>query len=241
MTPRSLQIAASLKAWNRNDCHPRQAILDSGASDHFMPMSYKGNQEKLTNCGITVTCANGGQLVSTATDIINFHGIPTAAKKCHKFPNHQLVDPLLSLGKLTEHGCNVNFKKNTVEVTNSDGITTLVGQKPIGRNIYTVALPLGTTQNIPQDIQTFINHAAVPKISGVPTKSTTKAVADTASCTRPKNTNYEVSHEETTNHEVSQELKMHTRSRNIQTRSQNVNYGVSHYVARSENMLTNTT
>ena len=52
-----------------------------------------------------------------------------------------IIDPPLSLGKLTEHGCNVNFKKDTVEVTNSDGITILVGQKPIGRNIYTVPLP----------------------------------------------------------------------------------------------------
>ena len=63
--------------------------------------------------------------------------------ECHKFPNHQLADPLLSLGKLTEHVCNVGFKKDTVEVTNADRITILVGQKLIGRNIYTVPLPLG--------------------------------------------------------------------------------------------------
>ena len=106
-----------------------------------MLMSYKGNQEKHTSHGITVTCANGGKLVSTATDIINFQGIPTAAKECHKFPNCQLVDPLLSLGKLTEYGCNINFKKDTVEVINADGITILIGQKPVGRNVYMVPLP----------------------------------------------------------------------------------------------------
>ena len=106
-------------------------------------MSYKGNGERLTSQGISVTCANGGQLVSTATDFINFQGLPIAATQCHKFPNNQLVDPLISLGKLTEHGCQVKFKKETVEVTNSDGLLILVGQKPIGRNIYTVPLPLG--------------------------------------------------------------------------------------------------
>ena len=105
-----------------------------------MLMSYKSNHEQLTKRGIPVTCANGGQLVSAATDVINFHGIPTAAKKYHKFPNHPLVDPLMSLGKLTEHGCNANFRKDKVEVTNSDGITISVGQKPIGRNIYTLSL-----------------------------------------------------------------------------------------------------
>ena len=86
-------VAASLKAWNQRDCHPRQAILDSGASDHFLPMTYKGNNEVCTDRGITVTCANGRQLVSTATDIINFNGLPTAAKTCHKFPTDKLVDP----------------------------------------------------------------------------------------------------------------------------------------------------
>ena len=84
-------------------------------------MSYKGNCELPTTQGISVTCANGGHLVSTATDVINFHGLPPAATKCHKFPNNQLVDPLISLGKLTEHGCHVIFKKHTVEVTNENG------------------------------------------------------------------------------------------------------------------------
>ena len=52
--------------------------------------------------------------------------------------------------------------KNAVEVTNSDGITILIGQKLIGRNIYTVPLPLGKTKNIPPDIA-----VEVPKIRGV--------------------------------------------------------------------------
>ena len=92
--------------------------------------------------------------MSTATEIVNFHGLPTAAKICHKFPDNQLVDPLLSLGKLTEHGCRIVFKKDMVEVTNSDGLLILVGQKPIGRNIYTVPLPLGQLpQNIPRTLQ----------------------------------------------------------------------------------------
>ena len=145
LTPKPSPIAASLKAWNKKDCHPRQAILDSGASDHFMPMSYRSNHKKLTNREITVTCANGGQLISTATDIINFHEFPMDATKCHKFPNYQLVDPLFSLGKLTEHGCNVTFKRDTVEVTDSDGITILVGQKTHWEKYLHSTTPLGET------------------------------------------------------------------------------------------------
>ena len=66
-------------------------------------MSYKGNDERRVTNGIVVTCANGGQLVSTATDVINYQGLPPGATMCHKFPDRQLVDPLLSLGKLTTY------------------------------------------------------------------------------------------------------------------------------------------
>ena len=140
-------------------------------------MSYKGNCEIPTTQGISVTCANGGQLVSTATDIINFQGLPAAATQCHKFPNNQLVDPLLSLEKLTKHGCQVIFKKNTVEVTNKDGLLILVGQKPIGRNIYTVPLPLGHSHPaVPHTL-------TVPKNGGV--KPNTCPMHDTRPNTRP--------------------------------------------------------
>ena len=71
-TTRRTHVAASLRAWNERDCHPKQAILYSGASDHFLPMSYKGNCEKRVDNGIVVTCANGGELISTATDVINY-------------------------------------------------------------------------------------------------------------------------------------------------------------------------
>ena len=143
-------------------------------------MSYKGNCEIPTIRGISVTCANGGQLVSTATDDINFHGLPPAATRCHKFPNNKLVDPLISLGKLTDHGCQAIFKKDTVEVTNKDGLLILVGQKPVGRNIYTVTLPLGHRRpNVPQTLTVL----TVPKNSGI--MHDTHRVVDTRPATRP--------------------------------------------------------
>ena len=124
-------FAASLKAWNRRDCHPQQAILDSGASDHFLPMSYKGNCETPTTQGITVTCANGGQLVSTVTDIINFHGLPPAATRCHKFPNEMLVDPLLSLGNTNEKFRQAMSVSAFCEQPRS--IQTIVSDQQLGR------------------------------------------------------------------------------------------------------------
>ena len=55
-----------------------------------------------------------------------------------------------------------------MEVTNIDGLLILVGRKPVGRNIYTVPLPLGHPPNIPQNIpQTLrlIDPVKVPKNS----------------------------------------------------------------------------
>ena len=125
-------------------------------------MSYKGNNERAVADGIVVTYANGGQLVSTATDVINYHGLPLAAKRCHKFPDRQLVDPLLSLGKLTTYGCGVTFNDNNVVVTNREGLVVLIGTKPRGRNVYTVPLPNGvpTTNSFPPTV-------TVPKICGI--------------------------------------------------------------------------
>ena len=43
----------------------------SGAFNHFLPMSYKGNHKRPVTNAIVVTCANGGKLISTATAVIN--------------------------------------------------------------------------------------------------------------------------------------------------------------------------
>ena len=122
------------------------------------------NRERRVSAGngIIVTCANGGQLTSTATDVINYQGLPAAATPCHKFPDDQLVDPLLSLGKLATHGCQIVFDGDKVTVTNPAGTVALIGRKPCNRNVYTVPLPLGRappklTVNIP---------TPAPKISG---------------------------------------------------------------------------
>ena len=48
-----------------------KAIVDSGATDHFMPMDYKGNGESMKGDNVTVYCANDTTMESKATDILN--------------------------------------------------------------------------------------------------------------------------------------------------------------------------
>ena len=135
-------------------------------------MSYKGNSEKKVTNGIIVTCANGGRLVSTATDVINYQGLPPAATPCHKFPDRQLVDPLLSLGKLATHGCRIAFAGDKVTVTNPQGTVVLIGSKPPHRNVYTVPLPIGQARSkLPVTINFPTLPASTQKISGDPSSS----------------------------------------------------------------------
>ena len=135
-------------------------------------MSYKGTCEQHVTDGIVVTCANGGQLVSTATDVINYQGLPTASTPCHKFPDKQLVDPLLSLGKLVTHGCRIAFAGDKVTVTNPQGIVVLIGSKPPHWNVYTVPLPIGRARpKLPTTIDFPTPPDPAPKISGVPSLS----------------------------------------------------------------------
>ena len=107
----------------------------------------------------------------TATDVINYQGLPSAATPCHKFPDHQLVDPLLSLGKLATHGCHITFVGDKVTVTNPDGKIVLVGRKPRHRNVYTVPLPIGR----PSPPPSIVCHTPASKISGIPKQNLTQS------------------------------------------------------------------
>jgi len=161
-------------------------------------MSYKGNQERRVSNGIVVTCANGGQLTSTATDVLNYQGLPAAATPCHKFPDDQLVDPLLSLGKLATHGCRIVFAGDKVTVTNPAGTVALIGRKPCNRNVYTVPLPLGRAPPPP----TVSIPTPAPKISGMMMQNNANSIVVTNQSmmmsVQKKNTNVPSQKRETT-------------------------------------------
>ena len=73
-------------AHNRfNEIYPKEGIIDSGATSHFLPMSYKGTNEKITKTGIKVGCANGSIMESKATDMLDLPSLPEEARSCHKF------------------------------------------------------------------------------------------------------------------------------------------------------------
>eukprot|EP00532_Pseudo-nitzschia_australis_P007412 CAMPEP_0168164686 /NCGR_PEP_ID=MMETSP0139_2-20121125/1074_1 /TAXON_ID=44445 /ORGANISM="Pseudo-nitzschia australis, Strain 10249 10 AB" /LENGTH=122 /DNA_ID=CAMNT_0008081729 /DNA_START=152 /DNA_END=517 /DNA_ORIENTATION=- len=119
--------------------------IDSAATDHFMPATYTGccNPQPFTD-SITVGCANGTHMQATATDVLAIPQLPTAARSCHKFKDMHI--PLISVPKLCQAGCKVNFSKDKVDVTSSSGEHLhLTGLRDITRNLYTVPIPNNTT------------------------------------------------------------------------------------------------
>eukprot|EP00536_Pseudo-nitzschia_multiseries_P018879 jgi/Psemu1/57773/gm1.57773_g len=93
---------------------PGYGALDSAATDHFVPTTYQGGAHQDIPGALTVGCANGSKMLSTATDLLDLPRLPLEARGCHKFDEVEL--PLVSVPKLCITGCHVEFSKDDVTV-----------------------------------------------------------------------------------------------------------------------------
>ena len=64
------------------DISPPRAILDSGATGHFLPMRYKGNNEQRDHTPIKVQCADGQYIESQARDALNIPHLDNVNINC---------------------------------------------------------------------------------------------------------------------------------------------------------------
>jgi hypothetical protein len=100
------QLALLLPNKYRDTYHPPiEGILDSGATDSFLPMTYKGTNEQISHQPVVVGCANGSTMKSAATDELNLPSLPAAARGCYKF--HEIAEPLNPVKKIVKSGCSV--------------------------------------------------------------------------------------------------------------------------------------
>ena len=90
--------------------HTLQGAIDSGATDHFMPATYHGTNHTPVQEGIKVGCANGSFMQAIATDVLALPQLPPQARTCHKFNDIRI--PPISVPKLCEAGCTVDFQQN---------------------------------------------------------------------------------------------------------------------------------
>jgi hypothetical protein len=104
------------------DIYPPLAIIDSGASDHFVHSSYDGNNPQSKQRGLPVQCANCMIMCSTGTDLLSLPRLPTSARGCHKFD--EVTTSLFSVRKLCDSGLHVIFSDMNVVVTDTAPVIT---------------------------------------------------------------------------------------------------------------------
>jgi hypothetical protein len=115
--------SASLHVCNKLiDVFPQRAIIDSGASDHFVSATYTGDDPQSTARGLPVQCANGMIMKSTGTDLLSLPRLPLKARGCHKF--NEVTTSLFSVGKLCDNDLHVTFSNSKVVVTDTAPIIT---------------------------------------------------------------------------------------------------------------------
>jgi hypothetical protein len=108
----------------------RVGALDSGATDHFLPTSYRGDDHRPTANGIQVKCANDAVMTASATDTLALSKLPLLARGCHKFTD--VGTPLISVGKLCDNDLFVLFTSDEVIVTDRSGATVMKGHRTDG-------------------------------------------------------------------------------------------------------------
>ena len=134
--------------------HPVGA-LDSGATDHFLPTSYRGDGHCPTSTGIQVKCANDAIMTASATDTLALSKLPLLARGCHKFDD--VTTPLISVGKLCDNDLFVLFTSTEVIVTDRSGATVMQGQRTDG--LYHVPIHDSAPDAFPRVTP---NHNPVP-------------------------------------------------------------------------------
>jgi len=100
---------------------------------------------------------------ATATGVVAIPQLPKTARGCHKFKDIHL--PLISVPKLCQAGCKVNFSKAKVDVTSHSGEHLLTGVMDPIRNLYMFPIPdraSGTPAIVPSTHTTANAYATKP-------------------------------------------------------------------------------
>ena len=103
-------------------CPPsRLAIADSGCTDHFVPTTKDVGNPKEATRPLVIQNPNRLSMVSTHTGKIHIPGVPNKGYLAHVVPDLH-ADPLLSIGKFCDAGCNILFTKEKVDIITNGSI-----------------------------------------------------------------------------------------------------------------------
>ena len=98
--------------------HALDTAIDSAASNHYFPLTYRGPNHDTTTRGAPVSTTNGNVMHLAATDSF---AVGRTRKPCKKFAEVRL--PLISVGHLCIHGMTVTFDIFTNNDASSHKVT----------------------------------------------------------------------------------------------------------------------
>jgi hypothetical protein len=114
--PSNIQKALTTTAKGLRNRYQKDAICNSGATNHFVPESFQGGEEDTTRKGLEVGCANNQIIQSVSTDTLNFLKMKKGSNICHKFKDEDMANPLLSIPQLAQNGNDILMAEGKVLV-----------------------------------------------------------------------------------------------------------------------------
>jgi hypothetical protein len=114
--PSNIQKALTTTAKGPLNRYRKDAVCDSGATNHFVPESFQGGEEDATRKGLEVGCANNQIIKSVSTDTLNFTKMNKGSNTCHKFKDEDMTNPLLSIPQLAKNGNDILMTEGKVLV-----------------------------------------------------------------------------------------------------------------------------
>ena len=132
--PPSLRKIYDVRKENSKDW----AVLDSGATSHFLVIDATATKVTPATNPVTVTIPDGSTLKSTQVRKLDLPQLPMAARIGHVIPG-LASRSLISVVQLTDAGCGVYFLKHCVTVTYR-GRVVLEGAKDINTKLWMVRL-----------------------------------------------------------------------------------------------------
>jgi hypothetical protein len=136
---------------------PTSVIVDTGCTGHFLMMQGPYRNPVPANPAIHVTLPSGQSIQSTHTAELDIPHLPRDARTCHVFPD-LTAGSLLSVGVLTDHGCQVLFDKEQVTIFRGPQVI-LKGRREANTCLWTINLT-GPPTDAPTFAPTALTAAA---------------------------------------------------------------------------------
>ena len=169
--PTNLLSTVSINRGNIN----KWAILDSGASSHFLAVGAPITKKEKAITPISVTLPDGTKVQSTHTRDLRITQLPKSARVCHIVPGLASYS-LISVVKLCKAGCEVSFTRFGIGVkVHYRGQLVLEGSKCLTTGLWMVPLDTMSTANTTKIVTPLHTHTTKVRVANNVTSTSSQA------------------------------------------------------------------